>query len=659
MTALFVAALAQAPTLHLPAFFSDNMVLQRDMQVPFFGTAAPGTSISVSLNGHHAETKAKADGTWMVKLRPMKAGGPYTATISGDGTVELRNVMIGEVWVCSGQSNMELHVGEANESQLAQNEADPAVRMFTVTRSSTEQPVSDVNGSWVVAKPDTVLQFSAAGYWFGSEIHKRLNVPVGLIFSAWGGTPAEAWTSRQTMLDSAAFGPYVRSYLASLKDFPKRKADYDRDMAAWKASVYHTDDGNDGFGMGYADPDFNTSTWHPCTLPNLLEVTENRIMDGAVWYRRDIDIPAEWAGKTLNLSLGTISDFDITYFNGRRVGGIDDKTPYWQSVDRVYPVPPALIHPGGKNTIAVRVFNQYARGGFTGGAAVMKIGPADGSAPSIPLAGPWISKIEKYMEQASDEVVHSQPETPFGPGHPWAPGGLYNAMINPLIPYAIRGTIWYQGEANVDRAYAYRELFPMMITDWRQHWGQGDFPFYFVQLPLYTPRQENPGESNWAELREAQAMTLKLPNTGMAVTLDLGEANDIHPKNKREVGHRLAMIAMQKTYGEDLITSGPVMKQVSFNGNQARVDFDAHGPLKSVDGGAIGGFTIAGPDHKFYWGTATIQGNSVVVTCPYVSQATAIRYAWANNPYVNLSDDSNLPAAPFRTDNWPGITAPK
>lgn len=658
MIPFLVAALAQAPTLRLPSIFSDNMVLQRDASLPFFGTGKPGTSVSVALNGHHANTKVKPDGTWMLKLRPMKAGGPYTATITGDGTVTLRNVMVGEVWVCSGQSNMELRVSEANESQLAQAEADPAVRMFTVERFSAEQPAEDVKGSWVPAKPDTVLPFSAAGYWFGSELHKRLGVPVGLIHSSWGGTPAEAWISRDGLKENPALTSILTNYIASLKDFPTRKAQFDRDLAAWKAEVYHVDLGNDGYGLGYADPSRDVSSWNKVTLPNLIEVTEGRQMDGAVWYRKEIELPADWAGKTLHVCLGTIDDFDITYFNGHRIGMIDEKTQYWYAVDRVYPVPPALVKPG-KNTIAIRVFDQFGRGGFTSGAPSMKIKLADGTGTPITLAGEWLSRIERYIRPASEETIASQPSPPFGPGHPWAPGGLYNGMISPFIPYAVKGAIWYQGEANVDRAYQYRELFPAMIQSWRKAWGQGDFPFFYVQLPNYTERLPSPAESNWAELREAQAMTLRLPNTGMAVTLDLGEANDIHPKSKREVGHRLAAIALDRLYGEHLAITGPTMKNVKFEEGKVVIEFDSAGPLRTIDGGPIGGFTLAGEDRKFYFGDAKIEGNTVVVTCPLVLKPVALRYAWANNPYVNLTDDGGLPTAPFRTDDWPGITQPK
>jgi sialate O-acetylesterase len=657
MPLLLAALLAQAPTLHMPAIFADNMVLQRNQPLPFFGTAQPGTPIEVSFNGRHAYTNARRDGTWSLKLRPMEAGGPYTATITGDGTLNFQNVMVGEVWLCSGQSNMEMRVGEARESQLAQSLADPAIRMFTVQRLSSETAAPDVQGSWVPASSGSVVNFSALAYWYAVELRKKLGVPIGLIHSSWGGTPVEAWTSRKAFLAKEPLAPIVRNYLASLKDFPERKAAYSRELAAWKERVYHNDTGNEGFGMGYASPDRNTSSWRQVTLPNLIEVTEGRQMDGAVWYRKTIDVPAEWAGKDLRLVLGTIDDFDDTYFNGRKIGGIDEKTPFWYAIDRVYPVPRALVHTG-PNTIAVRVFDQFGTGGFTGGANELKIAPADGSADPIFLEGPWLSKIERYIEPATEEVVQSKPQPPYGPGHPWAPGGLFNGMIAPIIPYAIKGVIWYQGEANVNYAYQYRDMFPAMIEDWRKRWDEGDFPFYFVQLPNYTERTTDPVESNWAELREAQARALSLPNTGMATIIDLGEANDIHPKNKREVGRRLSLIALARDYGIPGVFSGPTFKSVQFANGEAQIQFDnVAGGLKSVDGGAIGGFTIAGSDHKFYWGVAKIQGNTIVVSNPYVPNPIAVRYAWANNPYVNLVNSEGLPATPFRTDDWPGITS--
>jgi sialate O-acetylesterase len=651
-----MAFLRQAPTLHLPSLFSDNMVLQRDQPIPFYGTAASGTHIDITLNGHHAFTNAKSDGTWELKLRPMSAGGPYTATISGDGTVTLHNVMIGEVWVCSGQSNMEMTVAQANESDIAQANADPAIRMFTVQRLSSENPAPDVTGTWQTATSDTVLGFSAVGYWYAAELHKVLGVPIGLIHSSWGGTPAEAWINRRSLRNSATFAPLVDAYLSGLKDFPERKAAFDKAFAEWKESVYHTDTGNEGFGMGYADPQRDTASWRECQLPNLLQVTEGREMNGAVWYRRVITLPLSFDAKSLRIGLGPISDYDDTYFNGIKVGSVDDKMQYPYAIDRVYPIPPALAH-AGPNVIAIRVFNRYGHGGFTGGAAKFKIWRADGMDDPVSIAGTWISKVERYIPPATQEVVASQPQPPYGPGHPWAPGGLFNGMIDPVIPYKIRGVIWYQGEANADRAFAYRELFPLLISDWRAHWGEGDFPFYFVQLPNYTARLDQPGESNWAELREAQAMALKLPNTGMATTIDLGDANDIHPKNKHEVGRRLALIALNHTYGGHNIWSGPVVKRVTYDGAEAKIEFDETiAGLKSADGSAIAGFTLAGEDRKFYWGTARIVRDSVIVTCPYVAHPVAVRYAWANNPYVNLVNSEGLPCVPFRTDDWPGIT---
>jgi len=648
--------LAQAPTLHMPALFSDNMVLQRGQSLPFFGTAAAGTKIDVTMNGHHASTVAKTDGTWNVSLRPMAAGGPYTATVAGDGTLTLRNVMVGEVWLCSGQSNMERRVSEADQSEAAQAEADPAIRMFTVTRSSLENPGADVAGTWVPAASDTVLNFSAVGYWYASILHKKLGVPIGIIHSSWGGTPGEAWIPRRTLRNSPTFAPMVDQYLTGLHDFPERKAKFDREFAEWKEKVYHTDISNDGFGMGYQDPDKDVSSWKQVTLPNLMEVTEGQDMDGAVWYRKTVELPPDWTAKDLRISLGPISDFDITYINGRRIGSVDDHYQYPYAVQRVYPIPPALAK-GGTNVIAVRVFNQYGRGGFTGGAPLMKIYRHDGMDDPVSLAGPWLSKVERFIQPATPEVVASQPPPPYGPGHPWAPGGLFNGMISAMIPYAIKGAIWYQGEANVDRAYQYRELLPMLIEDWRKRWGQGDFPFYIVQLANYTQRVDQPGESNWAELREAQSMALKLPNTGLATIIDIGEANDIHPKNKLEVARRLSLIALDHEYGERSIFSGPIFRKVKFEGAEAHLEFDSLGDgLKTSDGIAVAGFTIAGEDRKFYWGTSKIVGNTVVVSCPYVAKPVAIRYGWANNPYVNLVNSVGLPASPFRTDDWPGIT---
>lgn len=653
-----LSLLWQQTALSMPRIFSDHMVLQRQQAMPFFGTATPGTTITVKLEGQFATTTTKADGTWNVKLRGREAGGPYTLEVSGDGYLRFEDVLVGEVWLASGQSNMEMSIGQQNDIDKARQEANPNVRMFTVGHRAMEKAAKDVDGFWMPATNESAVFFSAVGYWFGNDLRKWLNVPIGIIHASWGGTPAEAWTRRESLQENSNLAYLVKDYLANLKGYPERRAVYEKQLADYKRRAYAKDAGNEGAMRGYPSRNYNLSDWKPVKLPNLIEVTQNEQMDGAVWFRRTVDIPAEWAGKSLVIELGTIDDFDDTYFNGRRLGGVDNSREYWYAVPRRYVVPPALIS-SEANSISVRVFDQSGTGGFTGAEDTMRIFPADGSGKAIPLAGTWLSKIEQKIAPRDPATVGVEPDRPYGPGHPWSPGSLWNGMVAPYTNYGIRGAIWYQGESNADRAHEYRELFPALIRDWRRAWNQGDFPFYFVQLANYTAPLEQPADSQWAELREAQTQALRLPNTGMAVAIDLGEANDIHPKSKLEVGRRLALQALAKTYAIDVASRGPVYRDMQVVGDAVRVRFDNATGLKTFDGTPVAGFAIAGADRRFYWAKGKIEGDAVVLRAPEVPKPVAVRYAWANNPATNLYNGDALPAEPFRTDDWPGITEGK
>ncbi|MEZ0325389.1 MAG: sialate O-acetylesterase [Fimbriimonas sp.] len=654
----FIFTLAmQEPSLKLPSIFADNMVLQRDVPIPFFGTGRPGQKVTVALGTRTAETVVGADGSWMAKLKAMPAGGPYVVRIDGGSKLQFRNVLVGEVWVASGQSNMEWRQNDADDLALALKETDPYVRMFTADHVATDEPQKEISGSWAISSKVTVPGFSAVGNAFAKQLQKALGVPVGIIHTSWGGTPAESWTSREMLLKHPKLAYYVNNYMAGMKDYPARKAAYDKALAEWTAEVYRKDPGNKGFDQGWANAETAISDWKPVKLPATLEALEGP-MDGAVWYRRTFDLPASWSGKDLLLELGPIDDFDVTYVNGQKVGETDDKTRLWYASPRQYRVPASALH-AGSNVVAVRVYDHTGAGGFTGIADQMKLTPVDKSAASLSLAGDWRSKVEVRFEPPSQEVLNRQPQAPFGPGNPWAPSSLYNAMIAPLVPYAIRGAIWYQGESNAGKAFEYRELFPAMIQDWRNRWGQGNFPFYFVQLANFTARNELPVESDWAELREAQSITLRLPNTGQAVTIDIGEANDIHPRNKREVGRRLALNALARTYGVKVAFSGPVFESAVAEGNKMRLRFSHAEGLRSSDEGPLVGFAVAGADRKFKWARADVEGDTIIVRSPEVARPVAVRYGWSNNPGVNLVNGAGLPASPFRSDDWPGVTQPK
>lgn len=461
--------------------FSDHMVLQRNTPIAVWGTAVAGERITVRLAGQQAVGRADDAGRWRTQLRPLDAGGPFVLTIAGTNTITLHDVMIGEVWVCSGQSNMAFPLKQAvNAGREAADADSPDIRLFTVPRSVADTPQTTVKGTWLVCKPQTAAAFSAVGYFFGRDLQKSLGVPIGLIHASWGGTPAEAWTAR----------PALES---------------DPDLAAV-------------------------------------------------------------------LSL------------------------------------PILTPPPGQGRV-------------------------------------------QPTQRAS-----TRPAKPPGPQN--RPAALYNGMVHPLIPYTIRGVIWYQGEANTTRSYAYRKVLPAMIRNWRADWGQGDVPFLIVQLANFQARQTVPYFSDWAELREAQLMALAVPKTALVVTIDIGEPDDIHPKNKQEVARRLALSARAIAYGQDIPYSGPIYKSHTVQGDRIRLRFDhADGGLAARGGEPLAGFGIAGKDRRFVDAAAIVEEDEIVVSSERVSSPVAVRYAWGDSPVCNLVNRDGLPASPFRTDDWPGITA--
>ncbi|HSE20434.1 MAG TPA: sialate O-acetylesterase [Pyrinomonadaceae bacterium] len=634
----------------VPSLIGDNMVLQSGKQVRIWGHGDPGEQVSIEIAGQKAKAVTDTTGNWATKIGPLKAGGPVDLTITGSNTLTIKNVLVGEVWICSGQSNMEWPLINARNGAEEVAKANyPEIRLFTVQKATSSTPLDDVKGNWVVTTPDKVGQFSAVGYFFGRELNQKLKVPVGLIHTSWGGTPAEAWTQRESLASNPELQPILDRYQESQKDLPERQAEFQKQLATWIHQNLYEDEGNKGEALGYADPQTSFSDWPSMNLPQFIETAGLKI-DGAVWFRKEIELPQAWAGKTLELNLAAIDDYDTTYFNGKRVGGIGAETPNSYSVPRQYQIPGELVK-AGRNVIAVRIFDSAGEGGF--GTGKMTIGPANGAQP-IALAGPWMYKVESGLEPKSPDWG-SRPEAP-GPNNQNSPTVLYNAMIAPLVPYAIRGAIWYQGESNAGRAYQYRTLFPTMIRNWRNVWAEGDFPFYFVQLANWQPIKTEPDESEWAELREAQTMTLREPNTGMAVIIDIGDTKDIHPRNKTDVGHRLALWALANTYDHKIEYSGPLYKSFTVNGNEIRIKFTHANGLKTSDGTAPKAFAIAGEDKKFVWADAKIEGDEIIVSSKDISKPVAVRYAWADNPVTNLYNKLDLPASPFRTDDWRGLT---
>lgn len=649
---LSVSTAARAE-VRLPAIIGDNMVLQQQTKIRIWGNARPGERVTVTLLRKSSSTVADKEGHWETWLGPMKAGGPFELTIKGDNLLTIKNILVGEVWLCSGQSNMEwplINTVGGAESVAQANYSE--MRLFSVRHKTATSPLADVEGQWVVTTPDEAARFSAVGYFFGRELYQHLKVPVGLIHSSWGGTPAEAWTSHDALLSSTDLKPILERYESSLNALPRAKEAYARALAQWEEKNLYIDTGNKGEALGYADPAFAAADWSKMELPQQLE-TAGLLMDGAVWFRKVLELPESWDGKELVLNLPPIDDQDVTYFNGVKVGSIGRETPNSYMVPRKYVVPGSLVH-SGRNVIAVRVFDSAGEGGFNSGGA-MSIGPSGAAeSESISLKGVWDYKVELALEPKHPDWG-SRPEA-VGVSNQNNPSVLYNAMIAPLVPFAIRGVIWYQGESNAGRAYQYRTLFPTMIRDWRRAWGN-TFPFYFVQLANWHASKAEPDESDWAELREAQTMTLREPQTGMAVTIDIGDENDIHPRNKLDVGRRLAAWALFSTYGQTVIPSGPLFDRYTIENDKVRIHFKYGAGLKTIDGGPVKGFAIAGDDRRFVWAEARIEGDTMVVSSPQVLKPVAVRYGWADNPIANLYNRTGLPASPFRTDEWPGVTA--
>jgi sialate O-acetylesterase len=511
---LLVAISPNAPRalaeVKLPSMFTDHAVLQRNMPVPVWGTASPGEEVTVEIAGQSHKTKADDKGDWQVKLDPLKVGKPLTLVVKGNNQLERNDILVGEVWLCSGQSNMEFALSRAIDGDLEVSAANhPNIRLVRVKGPGSQTPVEDFKGQWDVCTPESAAGFSAVGYFFGRELNEQLAVPIGLIDDSWGGSSCEAWIRRDRMEGKALYEPLIKKWDDDVKNWDEEK---------WKA-------------------------------------------DWAKW--RKADAAARQAGK-----------------------------------------------PSPKNR---------------------------------PLADP-----------------------PALGNH--RPANLYHARVEPVMPYAIRGVIWYQGESNAPRAYQYRDMFPLMIQSWRKAWKQGDFPFYWVQLADYRPEQPNPVDSDWAELREAQTMTMdKLPNTGEAVIIDIGEGGDIHPHNKLEVGRRLARWALARDYGKKIPYKSPSYDSMEKSGDKIIVKFKDVGSglgLRPIDAKEVQGFAVAGADRKWHWADAKIvkppknqPADKIEVSSKDVSDPIAVRYAWADNPVCNLYNESLLPVTPFRTDDWKGVTA--
>ncbi len=621
----------------LPLLLSDGMVLQRGDSTRIWGRAASGEKITVNFIDKTYTTIADKQGKWMVMLSGLKAGGPYNMEIIGGNKITLKNILIGDVWICSGQSNMTITMKRVEDlySEEIGNSENMFIREFKVPMHyDFNTPLDNMlSGTWELAGPEYILQFAAVPYFFAKALYDKYNVPVGIINASVGGTPVEAWMSEEAIREF----PSHMNTLEKCKDKNYINDIIETDKAVareWYIRLRQNDRGLSNKDKPWFDKDYDASEWQVMSIPAFWKDKGLGEINGVVWFRKEVDIPASMTGKPGKLFMGRIVDSDSVYINGRFVGSTSYQYP-----PRKYNIPENLLKEG-KNIIVVRVISNIGDGGFIKDKPYQLI--AGDSA--IDLKGEWQYKTGAVMEPMPEQTFFH-----------YMPSGLFNGMINPALNYTIKGIAWYQGESNADRSREYKDLFPVFVNDWREKWNMHDCPFLYVQLPNYMEALDQPSESNWALFREVQLKSLYLPNTAMVTTIDLGEWNDIHPLNKKDVGQRLALAAESLAYGEkDIVSSGPLFKSMGKEGNKIIITFTGTGSGLAVKGGGqLKYFAIAGDDRKFIWANAKIVNNKVVVWHESIPNPAAVRYAWADNPYgANLYNIEGLPASPFRTDDF-------
>lgn len=658
----------------VPSIFSQHAVLQKSAQTPVWGQAEPGEKVHLTLGAVSAETEANAQGRWRTTLDLTQSGaGPFELIIQGKNRLTISDILVGKIWLCSGQSNMEWSLDRTSRAaeDIAKS-SNPALRHFRVERQFSTTPLDTVKGTWVVASPETTPRFSAIAYYFGKALQEQLHEPIGLINNSWGGSSAESWVSSEALNADPALREQKENALAQLHQFPALQQAYIETYRRWEKTYQRED-------RPSVDPSFlaseksNTKDWKTVTLPNRF-ATCGLPASGAVWLRRTVQITPDLLGHNLSLQFGIIDGFDTVYFNGKLLTQTTLESPGSHSTYRRYSIPSNQLQVGPA-TIALRIFNAHDNGAFLSSATQLRLGLNT-------LSGDWEARTEFELPPLTAEAKKNFPTPPVAPIEPKnTPTLLFNGMLHPLLTYGIEGIIWYQGESNAARGHEYRRLFPLLIRDWRAHWTQGEVPFYFCQLANYNSKPTEPGESGWAELREAQTLTLKVPNTGQAILIDIGEELDIHPRNKAEAGERLSRLALAQLYGKKITASGPVFRSMQHESHALRLHFD------STDGGIIArplpdnyqprstspqrtslirhatqgeleGFAICGTDRRWYWANARIERDDVIVWSDQVPQPVAVRYAWADNPTCNLYNRAGLPAGPFRTDDFPLTSAP-
>ena len=623
--------------IKLPKLISDGMVLQRNTNIKIWGWASAGEKVSIQFIDKEYNTTTDSKGDWSVSIQTQKAGGPYEMIINASNKITIHDIMIGDVWICSGQSNMEHSLGSFDwvYKKEIENSTNKYIRQFLVPQKyNFNTPQTDLeSGSWKSANPKNVKNFSAVAYFFGKEIYDKYKVPIGLINSSLGGSPVESWISEDALKSFPAYYNEARLYRDSIL-IEKIKESDSRRINDWYQLSSKID-------KGYLDPEniwkkvsLNDSDWLTMKIPGYWADTKVGPINGVIWCRKKVDIPPSIVRKKAKIVLGRIVDADSVFINGNFIGNTTYLYPR-----RRYDIPLNILKEG-ENTIVIRVVNSIGRGGFV----FDKPYEIETENDTIDLKGEWKFKVGDIMPSLAEQTFIR-----------WKPLGLYNAMIAPLLNYTIKGAIWYQGESNADRPWDYKELFTTMIRDWRAKWNEGDFPFLFVQLPNFMEAESQPSENTWSLLREAQLQSLSVPNTGMAVTIDIGEWNDIHPVNKKDVGKRLFLAAEKVAYGDnDVVYSGPIYKSMQIEDDKIVLTFSNIGSGLIVKGGGdLKEFAIAGTNKKFVWAKAKIDNNKIIVWSDEISNPVAVRYAWAINPaQANLYNKEGLLASPFRTDNW-------
>tara|TARA_Y100001935_G_scaffold1014_1_gene865 strand:+ start:63999 stop:65864 length:1866 start_codon:yes stop_codon:yes gene_type:complete len=613
-----------AQNLTMPKIFNDHMVLQRNTDVRLWGNASPETSVLIKLGKQEFNTISNSDGYWEVFITPQKAGGPHTLTITAGNKIEFKDVYFGDVWLAGGQSNMEWQIG-ANIDNMEEelNDANyPEIRFIKIPHDISMMPLNDLRNetSWKVANKENARDFSAVAWFFAKHNHLEKDVPVGIIDDNWGGTPAEAWTPIMRLLTVKGYEQEAAEMLEPGKDWDQIIADNEEVNRIKYERVQDTED----FKIyGAHTMNFDDSEWKEISLPN------EKVLRDFVWLRKTFELKEV---DDAELSFGNPGKFTVAFVNGKHV-----YTKIWSDDPEVIKIDKKYLKKG-KNVIAVRTVEDWSNDTYFGKTGEMWIKT---NGKTIDLEGLW--KFSNRVE----------PPLPATTRYEHKPGALFNSMIKPVAGYTIKGAIWYQGESNVDKNQYYNELFEAMIEEWRNYWKQDDFPFLFVQLANYQQKYDYPTDSGWARLQEAQTQTLSLANTGMAVIVDIGDANDIHPRNKQDVGYRLWQSARHVAFNEDIVYSGPMYRSHVIEGNTIRVSFDHTGSgliIKNSD--KVDGFAIAGKDGVFYWAKATIDGNQIVLRSDNVPEPVYIRYAWADNPDVSLYNKEGLPAVPFRTDDF-------